>query len=45
MQRVLLTEDEAMAQEKARSIIYDLIYEGESGMPAITQWLRPADEV
>lgn len=45
MERTRTTEEEMIAQEKTRSRIYDLIYEGETGMPALTMLYKPADEM
>jgi hypothetical protein len=39
----LLTEEEHKAIEKVTSVVRNHIYEAETGMPAISQWLPPAD--
>lgn len=43
MQRCLLTEPEAEAQQKVRSKIRDLVEEAETGVPALTRLYMSAD--
>lgn len=42
-QQTKITEEEHKSFEKFESSIADLIYEKETGMPAITRWMAPAD--
>ena len=39
----LLTQEEHDAIDKVTSAVRNHIYESETGMPAISQWLPPAD--
>jgi hypothetical protein len=41
----LVTEEEMKAREKIDSAIANIDFESDTGMPAITQWMRPADEM
>jgi hypothetical protein len=43
MRSDLPTEDEAKAREKIDQAIRDKMYESETGMPAVAQWMQPAD--
>jgi hypothetical protein len=43
--RCLPTEDEAKARGKIDQAIRDRMYEEETGMPAVSQWMQPADAV
>lgn len=45
MDRCLLTEEEVEAQSSTRRKIHDLIFEAETGMPALSSIYRPADEM
>lgn len=39
------TEDEQKARERVISRLRAVEYEAETGMPAITQWMLPANEM
>lgn len=39
------TEDEEKQRQKLKRFLRGLEYEYETGMPAITQWMRPANEL
>jgi len=39
------TEEQAEARQKVRARLRDVEYEAETGMPAITQWMPPANEL
>lgn len=41
--RCLPTEEEAKARGKIDQAIKDRMYEEETGMPAVSQWMQPAD--
>lgn len=42
---MLTTEDEAKVMNDVDKIIANHEYEADTGMPAITTWLKPADEM
>jgi hypothetical protein len=43
MRRDLPTEDEAKARDRIDQAIYNQMFEEESGLPAVSQWMQPAD--
>lgn len=45
LQSVLHTQEEEDARQKVLTKLRNLEYEHDTGMPAITQWMRPANEM
>jgi hypothetical protein len=43
MRSTLPTEEEQKARDKIDKAIRDKMYESETGMPAVAQWMQPAD--
>ena len=41
----LRTEEEEKARQKVRKFLRGIEYEHDTGMPAISQWMRPANEL
>lgn len=43
MQQSIMYEDQHKAMESLKKRISDKIWENETGMPAISRWMKPAD--
>lgn len=43
--REVTTEEEHKARKAFKSKISDVVYEHETGLPAIAQWMAPADQL